>query len=284
MDNKVAVLILFFNKLTETVACIESFIPSQQSIYVLNNGSDKKLWNALQEKYSNNRQVVFFHSDTNLGVSVGRNYLIEKTSEPWVLIVDNDIIIKDTQNWINKFYTLLQKNPALQVFTFHIYNVHEGAYTKPVKVVKQERKVSIENTEDELTNCFPGTGSVIHRNVFNKHGLFDATLFVGFEDYEYALRCMNSPSGELKVLHSKEIEMVHDHRFQKRSIDKDAVKERYNEQRIKESYDNIVKKYDIEFEHDWQWWARKQIVDMTGKTIAQKIKYRIAGLARRLKD
>lgn len=276
MDNKIAVLILFFNKLTETIACIESFIPSQQSIYVLNNGSDKKLWKALQEKYSNNRQVIFFHSDTNLGVSVGRNYLIENTLEPWVLIVDNDIIIKDAQNWIFEFQTLLQENPALEVFTFHIYNVHEGHYVKPIRVVKHQRKVFIEDTDDLLTNCFPGTGSVIHRNVFSRHGLFDATLFVGFEDYEYALRCMNSPSGELKVLHTTEIELVHDHRFQKKNIDKNAVKERYNEQRIKESYNSIVKKYDVEFEHDWKWWTRKQVADMTGKTLFQKIKQRVA--------
>ena len=272
MDNKVAILILFFNKLTETIACIESFIPSQQYVYVLNNGSDKKLWKSLQEKYINKRQVKFFHSESNLGVSVGRNFLIEKTTEPWLLIVDNDIIIKDTQNWINKFHSILQENPALEVFTFHIYNIHEGAYAKPIKVVKHQRKVSIEDSGDLLTNCFPGTGSVIHRNVFNKHGLFDETLFVGFEDYEYALRCMNSASGELKVLHTKEIELLHDHRYQKRSIDKDAVKERYNEQRIKESYDSIVKKYDIEFEHDWQWWTKKQLTDMTGKSLVQKIK------------
>ena len=46
MNNAVAVLIIFFNKLDQTIECIESFIPSQQPIYVLNNGSDKKLWNA----------------------------------------------------------------------------------------------------------------------------------------------------------------------------------------------------------------------------------------------
>ena len=278
MNNAVAVLIIFFNKLDQTIECIESFIPSQQSIYVLNNGSDKKLWKALQKKYSGNKQITLFHSDSNLGVAVGRNYLIQKTSEPWILIVDNDIIIKDDQNWIHKFHTLLKEYPVQEIFTFRIYNVHEQAYVKPIKVLKQQRSVSIEVTEELFTNCFPGTGSAIHRNVFDKYGLFDATLFVGFEDYEFALRCMNAPSGELKVLHTNEIELVHDHRFQKKNVDKDAVKERYNEQRIKESYNSIVKKYDIEFEHDWQWWTRKQVADMTGKTILGKIKQRIAGL------
>jgi GT2 family glycosyltransferase len=276
LDNEIAILILFFNKVEETIACIESFIPSKQPIYILNNGSDADLWNRIQHKFCNQRQVTLFHSDTNLGVSKGRNYLIRKTTEPWLLIVDNDVTAKMPLELFNSFARVFSQIPKGKVFTLRVYNVHEAAYVKPIKIVKTERKVTIQTTEDVLTNCFPGTGSIINREIFKTHGLFDESLFVGLEDYEYALRCMQSPEGELSVFHIDDIELIHDHKFQKKKVDKYAVRERYNENRIMESYNHIVKKYDIEFDHDWEWWTRKQVSDMTGSNLIEVIKKGVA--------
>jgi GT2 family glycosyltransferase len=275
MESSIGILILFHNKLSQTIECIESFMPSGQNIYVLNNGSDKSLWTSLQKKYSKTEQVKFFNSDTNLGVSAGRNLLVKKAKEPWLLIVDNDIIIKDPANWVATFYGLVKQNPTTEIFTFHIYNVHEGNYVKPIKIVKEGKNVSVQEADKTLTNCFPGTGSVVHQNIFKKYGLFDESLFVGFEDYEYAIRCMLSAHGQLKALHVNDIEMIHDHRFSAKKEDKNAVKERYNEQRIKESYENLVKRYDIVFDHDWEWWTKKQINDMTKNPFLQKIKQHV---------
>ncbi len=283
MDNKIAILILFFNKLEETLACIESFIPSKQAIYVLNNGSDVNLWNNIQQRFGNHPQITLFHSDTNLGVSKGRNYLIERTTEPWVLIIDNDTIVKHSEQWLSKFTKILKEKPNGRVFTLRIYNVHENAYVKPIKVVEHKRKVTIETTEEAVTNCFPCTGSIIHRSIFKTFGLFDESLFV-FEDYEFAIRCMHSPKGALKVFHVNDIELLHDHKLQKAKVDKNAVKERYNEERIRESHNSIVMKFNIEFDHNWEWWTRKQVAEMTGGNLIAKIKGRVVKALRLLQN
>lgn len=272
MEEKIAVLILFFNKLDETVKCIESFLPSGQPVYVLNNGSDAGLWRALQNKYSNTKQVTLFHSDSNLGVSRGRNLLISQTTEPWLLIVDNDTYIQETEKWAVDFFKYKAAKPGLEVLTLHIFNVHENAFVKPIHVELNNRKVSIVTTNTDTTNCFPGTGSIISRDVFNRHGLFDETMFVGFEDYEYALRCILSEHGALTVHHSSSIDLIHDHKFQKTDIDKHAVKIRYSEERIQSSYNSLVEKYNIEFDHDWQWWTRNQVQVMTQRKWVGKLK------------
>lgn len=282
MNKDVAILILFFNKLSETVECIESFIPSQQHIYVLNNGSDDGLWKQLKHRFDNNSQITLFHSNSNLGIPIGRNYLIKNSTEPWVMIVDNDITAKFPKDWIKSFKQLLLDSPNFDVFTLRIYNVHEKAYVKPIKIVKTDRAISIETTKDNITNCFPCTGSVINRNVFRTNGLLDEDLFV-FEDYEYGIRCMHSEKGELKVYQADNIELVHDHRFQKTKVDKLAVRERYREERIRQSQQHIAEKYNIEFEHSWEWWTKKQVAEMAGKSVLGRIKaalIKYAGLAR----
>ena len=241
------------------MACIDSFLPSGQPIYLLNNGSDENFWYLLQQKYNSNPQVTLFYSSTNLGVSAGRNYLIKNTTEPWLLIVDNDITAKEPAQWYWEMDNVLNEAVGLDAYSLHIFNKHEGNFVKPIKVFQNGKKITIETSEELLTNCFPGTGSVVNRNVFLTHGLFDETLFVGFEDYEYALRCMHSSAGALRVLHINQIVFIHDHQVQKSKADKEAVRMRYNEDKIMESYNSIINKYQIEFDHDWEWWTRNQL-------------------------
>ena len=257
------------------MACIESFLPSTQPIYLLNNGSDDSLWGTLKKKYHLNKQVTLFHSDINLGVSAGRNYLIKNTSEPWLLIVDNDITAKEPTNWYSHILQYLEKEEGYDAYSLQIFNKHENNYVKPIKVVQNAKKITIETSEEPLTNCFPGTGSVVNRKVFVTNGLFDESLFVGFEDYEYALRCMHSSQGQLKVLHIISIELIHDHRVQKTKADKESVKVRYNENKIRESYTSMINKYQVEFEHNWEWWTRNQIANMNGKSFAERIKDKV---------
>jgi hypothetical protein len=74
------------------------------------------------------------------------------------------------------------------------------------------------------------------------------------------------------VFNINDIELIHDNKFQKGSSNKKAVKERYNQERMKKSYDYLVTKHNIKFEHNWQWWTKKQEMDMTKLKWKQKIK------------
>jgi hypothetical protein len=59
------------------------------------------------------------------------------------------------------------------------------------------------------------------------------------------------------------VELIHDHRFQKKKIDKEAVNQRYNKEKLKRSYEIICGKYNIVFKHDFEWWSKKQVLTMT---------------------
>lgn len=277
MEKKVSVglvdiLILFFNKVDQTIHCINSFLPSGQHIYVLNNGSDEQQLQKLKRQFCNNTQVHIMDAGKNLGVSAGRNFLIQSTTAPWLFSVDNDITVKPQQNWLQLFQQFTEANKAVKIVCPHMYNVHDQEYALQLQVHMRDGVVSVDTGSFATTNCFPGGASIIHRSVFETYGLFDEDMFVGFEDYEYALRAMLSSHGSLRTYHIKEIELIHDHRFQKSSSDKAAVRQRYNEERLKASYERMVARYNIVFDHDWQWWTRKQVQDMTERKWTHHIK------------
>ena len=83
---------------------------------------------------------------------------------------------------------------------------------------------------------------------------------------------MLSDKGAFEVHHLETIELVHDHQYQKSSKDKEAVRQRYSEERLTASYERLVQKYGIEFDHHWQWWTRNQVVAMTEKPWVRKLK------------
>jgi GT2 family glycosyltransferase len=272
MNNRIAILILFFNKVDQTIDCINSFLPSGEPIYVLNNGSDTGQLEKLKKTFISNPLVHILGGTENLGVSGGRNYLIQHTTEEWLLSVDNDITVSPANGWLQIFEEYIKANPDVKILCPHIYNVHEKEYALQLQVEINNREVSIQTGSFARTNCFPGGASIIHRSVFKQYGLFDEEMFVGFEDYEYALRAMLSPQGAFEVHHLKGIELIHDHQYQKNSKDKEAVRQRYNEDRLSKSYDRLVKKFGVVFEHNWQWWTRNQVAVMTEKTWVSRFK------------
>lgn len=270
MHNPVAILIIFFNKLSQTIECIESFIPSGQKIYILNNASEENSWRVLQSKYNSNSRIVFFNSIENIGPARGRNLLIKNTAEDWLFLVDNDITI-EPENWLTVFQNYLLKKPEVKIICPRLYNVHEKSYVVHPEFIKRGNEVLLKDSNLEVNNYFPSGASIVTRSVFDNFGLFEESLF-GFEDYEYAIRLLCHPDFNLEVHNINEITLRHNHQFQKKRVDKNAVKERYNKHKLEESFRLIEKKHDVKFEHNWEWWSMKQINDMTKSSFLEMIK------------
>ena len=274
MPSTVAILVIFFNKLSQTIECIDSFLPSGQNIYVLNNGSKPATWQLLKRQYDKNGNVLFFHSSENIGPARGRNILLKKCKEEWIFLVDNDICIKPAQKWKNLFDERVEAEKEAKIFCPRLYNVHDDNYAKQHVFSRINNVIRMEETELEVSNFFPCGAVIVHRTIFNIYGNFDDQLFA-FEDYEFSIRALCSPQGAFKVYPLPEIELVHDHRFQQKHIDKQAVLERYNEKKIQASMQRIMDKHLIIFDHDWRWWTRKQISNMNAKSFVGKIKDKV---------
>lgn len=272
MKNSIAIVILFFNKCSETIECIESFLPSKQKIYLLNNGSNKTLWSNIKLRYQNNEQIVFIHSDENLGPSKGRNKCIEDSKEEWLFFVDNDITILEKYEWKDRLNDLILKYPTIEIFCPRLFNVHENEYVKHPNFLLKNNTISLIQSNNEYTNYFPSGASIIKRSIFKNYGLFAQDIFA-FEDYEYAIRMLVSSKYQLKVQNIFDINLCHNHRYQKNKSDKQAVEVRYNTEKLAISFNWIQKKHSITFEHDWDWWSKKQLYDMTKKeSYFQRIK------------
>ncbi|MBA7500786.1 hypothetical protein ES704_03547 [subsurface metagenome] len=258
VETNLAVCILFYEKLEQTIECIESFLPSGVNIYILNNGSSPSARQALGQFCDNYKQIKIFNLDINSGVGVGRNYLITHTNEEWLLFVDSDITIK-TSDWVQKFTQCVNQYPDAEVFIPKLFNVSESKYAAYKSIrISGDKAIHDVEIRDNLTNTFPGGAAFTNRRLFKKLGLYDDKMFVGFEDFELCIRGIrlgNSINARLIF----NIELAHKHLQVEKEEDKNAILLRYNINLLESSFNRIIEKHSVILEGDWKKWVSNQL-------------------------
>jgi GT2 family glycosyltransferase len=252
----IAVCILFFNRVEQTIECIESFLPSGVPVYILDNCSDRHQRLKLDkfiEKYS---RIKIFNSSVNLGIAKGRNFLINNSDEEWLFFVDNDIVI-DSKNWMACFCKILSTHRNIDIVIPRLFNKHEKSYVNHPQMSVKENLIKIKNRLRDITNMFPGGASIISRSYFDRVGLYDNEIFIGFEDFELAVRALVS-GHETVALVVNSIELIHDHKYSDDVADKTAAQTRYDEEMISNSEKRIYELHGVCIEGDWREWLEVQ--------------------------
>lgn len=258
-----AICILFYEKVEQTIECIASFLPPRVRIYVLNNGSSASSRRELGIFCKSYRQVSIFDLDSNLGVSIGRNFLISHSIEQWLFFVDNDITM-NTQDWTQRMKEYIASYDDIEVFIPRLFNAHDKEYIShgSITITGNKAKLNDEVTND-ITNTFPGGASFVNRNLFNRLGLYDEQMFVGFEDFELCIRAIRN-GNPVKAKFVNDIKLIHNHRQVQKSEDTAAILVRYNTDRIEASFKRICEKHNIVLDNDWRPWVTNQVQKLLG--------------------
>jgi GT2 family glycosyltransferase len=267
---KITILILFHNKVIQTIECIESFVNLDCKILVLNNNSDAEQVSTLLEKIEHYGNVVIIESSVNLGVSKGRNRLIAESSTDWLFFVDNDIKISDTAPLVELLENDDISKGIPRIICPRIYNVHDSDYAANCRVEIIDNEVKLLYGSWDTGNCFPGGASIVHRSIFKQIGLYDENMFVGFEDYEFAIRAINMGL-ELKTSNSDRILLIHDHRAAEDNADSKAVRIRYDMAELEKSYKYLNNKFGYTFNHEWRDWSKQQTKVMLKPNLLKRL-------------
>lgn len=262
----IAVCILFFEKVEQTIECIQSFLPSRTPVYILNNGSSEKSRQILENFTKNYPNITIFDSQKNLGVSCGRNYLISHVPNTWLFFVDNDIII-NTRDWIQKMQKHFAQNPEVDVFIPSLYNKHEkifNDYSRSLKINGGEVRFEL-GEKTKRINWFPGGASIVNREIFDRLGLYDEDMFVGGEDFELCIRAIKMQRN-LVAYCIGDIELVHDHRTVNNECDKNATAIRYDRLHQEKSFQRITEKHNVILNTSWIQWSERQRKIISGKS------------------
>lgn len=251
----VAVCILFHEKVAQTIECIESFSATGAPIVVLNNGSSKQSTQSLRAFCAGRNDVELLESPCNLGVSAGRNMLVRNTAEQWLFFVDNDIVARSPDS-LKRLACHLE--PGVDAVIPRLFNRHENRYLDYMQLQLVGDRARFVPVAGAYSNTFPGGAALVRREVFERFGPYAEEIFVGGEDFEFAIRALRAGT----PLHCKlvqDVELVHEHRAVQQEQDLQAVLCRYDKGRIRDSYRFIREKHGIVVDDGWERWVDRQI-------------------------
>lgn len=266
LRENLVVCMLFFNKLEQTIESAESFLEAGVKLHLLNNGSTEQALDALRRYFEGSNLVSIFDAGGNRGVSGGRNIQINKTSEQWLFFVDNDISIH-SENWLSVLAKEMNACPVAEIFVPRLFNKHENTWGFASDfVVDGSGNCSFIQTDSAFSNSFPGGASIVSRDVFGRLGGYDEDLFVGFEDFEIAIRAWRHGQ-PLLVKRIEDFYLIHDHRISTTAADKATALVRYDVGHISHSHAVVRDKHGVLLDPSFEAWLREQVHQLTGESV-----------------
>lgn len=141
--GKVSIIVPVYNVENWLNKCIDSLIEQTYEdveIILINDGSNDKSGEICDKYAFENKKVKVFHND-NHGLSYSRNFGIKNSNGKYIMFVDSDDYISDT-NVIEKFVYILQSEKSDFIYTaycrFEDGKDDEIVETLPIDINKEE--------------------------------------------------------------------------------------------------------------------------------------------------
>ena len=194
--NKIAIIIITYNRPADMLALamnIEKLRSKKElleEVIIVNNNSTEsydevKLY--LQEHPST--LFKYIESKENLGVSRGRNFAIEQSTAPILVLIDDDAEFQDI-DVLERINTAVNKYPNAGIIAMKIVYFQNKKFQINCFPHKSFEKRKNLLTFD--TYYFAGCGNIIHKEAFNKAGAFPTDFFYGMEEYDLSYRVLEA--------------------------------------------------------------------------------------------
>ena len=198
-NPKVALIILNWNNLSDTIDCLESLSHityTNHEIVVLDNGSTGDDYSVLLERYG--AQYPILHSDRNLGFAGGNNFAIKKLQKrsdiDYLLLLNNDTEVQP--NFLDELIQTATSNSKIGIVGPKIYYYdYEGAKDifwfaggklivalgQPLHRGLNKRDTGQFDTQEDV-DFITGCCLLIKKSVYEKLHGFDEQYFSYSED------------------------------------------------------------------------------------------------------
>jgi GT2 family glycosyltransferase len=212
---KVFVIILSYNRVYDTLECIESVSKLRYpkvKIIVIDNGSKDESVKKINEAFPD---VILVKNKANYGYTGGNNMGIQlgiEAGADYVWLLNNDTCVE--QNTLDELVSVAESSDDVGLVSPLIYyydmpqvlqfcgsyvdwNNHKIVYTKDTDEVKnwlEDRKIQI---------CLFGTALLIKQKVINDIGYLDEKYFAYWEDTDFSVRVSQRGYRNLVALKAK---------------------------------------------------------------------------------
>jgi GT2 family glycosyltransferase len=194
--NKIAIIIITYNRPADMLALamnIEKLSSKKElleEVIIVNNNSTKS-YDAVESFIQENPSTPFkyIESKENLGVSRGRNFAIDQSKAPILVLIDDDAEFQDTDA-LKRINEAVIENPLAGILAMKILYFQNSQFQLNAFPHKSfEKRKHLQSFE---TYYFAGCGNIIVKEAFDIAGPFPTDFFYGMEEYDLSYRILDA--------------------------------------------------------------------------------------------
>jgi GT2 family glycosyltransferase len=194
--NKIAIIIITYNRPADMLALamnIEKLSSKKElleEVIIVNNNSTES-YDAVKSFIQENPTTPFkfIASKENLGVSRGRNFAIEQSKAPILVLIDDDAEFQDT-DVLQRINDAVIENPHVGILAMKILYFQNRQFQLNAFPHKSfEKRKHLQSFD---TYYFAGCGNIIVKEAFDKVGPVPTDFFYGMEEYDLSYRVLES--------------------------------------------------------------------------------------------
>ena len=194
--NKIAIIIITYNRPADMLALamnIEKLSSKKElleEVIIVNNNSTESydiVTSFIQENPST--PFKYIESKENLGVSRGRNFAIEQSKAPILVLIDDDAEFQDV-DVLECINNSVNENPNAGILAMKILYFQNSQFQQNAFPHKSFEKRNHLQSFD--TYYFAGCGNIIVKEAFDKAGPFPTDFFYGMEEYDLSYRVLDA--------------------------------------------------------------------------------------------
>jgi GT2 family glycosyltransferase len=161
-----------------------------EEVIIVNNNSIES-YDAVKSFIQENPSTPFklIESKENLGVSRGRNFAIEQSKAPILVLIDDDAEFQDTDA-LKRINEAVIENPHAGILAMKILYFQNSQFQLNAFPHKSfEKRKHLQSFE---TYYFAGCGNIIVKEAFDIAGPFPTDFFYGMEEYDLSYRILDA--------------------------------------------------------------------------------------------
>jgi GT2 family glycosyltransferase len=170
---------------------LRSDYPALELLVLDDCSRDLPICEIVAERFGDPR-ITCFHSERQLGVAGGRNFLMQRAQGEILIFIDDDAVFL-TPTAIRRAVELLTRNPDTGILAFKVVN-HENGRKRlrtPFSKLTRRRWPDIHNRQ-QLVSYYLGTGHAIRRELIERCGLYQDNFMFGEEELDLSYRAIHA--------------------------------------------------------------------------------------------
>ena len=210
--RSIGFIIITYNRPSDTLELVKNLSTLDRAadllheIVIVNNASS--------EDYSQVKRFIgesalpfkYFEAPENLGVTKGRNFAIERSTAPILVMLDDDAVLQNKDcliNLVDEFNTQDTSRPRA-VISFKV--LYYDTLEMQVNALPHKKFAQYRSRSFFETYYYAGGAHAIKKEVIDRLGNYPDDFFYGMEEYDLSYRILDAG---YSIVYSNRIVMLH---------------------------------------------------------------------------